>query len=316
MRLASFCLVVLAMACGDDAEPNEVDAGSPPRDASSGPEDAGPPRHGAFLALTYNVAGLPEGLSQSMPLTYTPMISPLLNGYDLVLVQESWLTPDDNPLEPLRVYHELLVVDAKHPYKSEPAMHPLNMDPERPEALIGDGLNRLSDFPFDEVMRVRWGRCVDSDADCLALKGFSVARTHLSDGVDVDVYNLHLEAGGTPEDDEAREADLEQLWAFMEDFSEGEAVIVGGDWNLHTDREPAMSQFDSFLEQSELRDACDELDCDHPGNIDKFVFRSSESIELSATSWMLESDVFQTADGEPLSDHDPLAVRFEWTLRD
>jgi hypothetical protein len=60
---------------------------------------------GDFLALTYNVAGLPEGISGSHPETNTPLIGPLLNAYDLVLMQESWLTPDPNPLAPLRIVH-------------------------------------------------------------------------------------------------------------------------------------------------------------------------------------------------------------------
>lgn len=52
---------------------------------------AEPPPSGTFTTLTYNVAGLPEGLSGSNPSVNTPLISPLLNAYDLVLVQEDWI---------------------------------------------------------------------------------------------------------------------------------------------------------------------------------------------------------------------------------
>src|SRR5690606_27992207 len=48
------------------------------------PMPAPPATEGTFDALTYNVAGLPVGLSSSQPDINTPYISPLLNAYDLV----------------------------------------------------------------------------------------------------------------------------------------------------------------------------------------------------------------------------------------
>jgi hypothetical protein len=153
---------------------------------------------GEFLALSYNVAGLPEGLSGSHPLTNTPIISPLLNAYDVVVVQESWQTPDPNPLAPLRVHHELLVADADHPYKSVPLPQPIYTDPRRPGAILSDGLAVFSRFPFTGVDHDPWATCWPSAADCLALKGFMVARTTVSPGVTVDIYDLHMEAGGDP----------------------------------------------------------------------------------------------------------------------
>jgi hypothetical protein len=90
------------------------------------------------------------------------------------------------------------------------------------------------------------------------------------------------------------------------------ALIVGGDFNLETDREPAASQFARLLALAGLFDACGELDCAVPGNIDKLLYRSSTSLNLQAESWQLESDEFVTPEGEPLSDHEPVAVRFRW----
>ena len=46
------------------------------------------PLKGSFSLLTYNVAGLPEGLSSSRPSVNMALISKLLNRYDLALVQE------------------------------------------------------------------------------------------------------------------------------------------------------------------------------------------------------------------------------------
>jgi hypothetical protein len=273
------------------------------------------PTAGQFLALTYNVAGLPEPLSGSHPLTNTPLISPRLNAYDLVLVQESWQTPDPNPYAPLRVYHELLVADALHPYKSTPAMQPFGTDPRRPSAFLADGLNQFANFAFDpDVIRIMWNRCYTTAADCLALKGFSIARTTLARGITVDIYDLHMEAGGDPQDDEIRDEGVDQLVASMNGYSAGRAVIVGGDFNLHTDGEPDATIYQRLLTLAGLTDACAAVGCADAGRIDKFAWRNSGAVTITPVSWSNESALFLDGNGVPLSDHDPVAVRFDWSI--
>jgi hypothetical protein len=269
---------------------------------------------GDFLALSYNVAGLPEGISGSNPSVNTPLIAPLLNGYELVLMQETWKTPDPNPLAPTRVYHEILEAGSLHPFRSESAPLPLGNDPFRPSALVADGLNTFSNFPFGAMIRQPWALCHESAADCLSLKGFSMTRTTFAPGVVVDVYDLHLEAGSDPEDDAVRDADITQLSTFIQANSAGRPVIVGGDFNLHTNVEPDGSQFARLLAETGLHDVCAALSCPSPGRIDKFLFRSSDRVTLAPLSWHFETEVFARADGQPLSDHDALAVRFGWTV--
>jgi hypothetical protein len=269
---------------------------------------------GDLLALSYNVAGLPQGLSGSDPQTNMPLIAPLLNGYDLVLVQESWKTPDPNPAAPLRVYHEILEAGSLHPFRSTSAPLPLGSDPSRPSALVSDGLNQFADFPFEETLRVSWNGCHESASDCLALKGFSMARTTLAPGVGVDVYDLHMEAGGDPEDDVLRDDGVTQLVEFIAQHSAGRPVIMGGDFNLHTDEEPDATQYQRLLDEAGLVDVCAALACPQPGRIDKFAFRSAGNVTLTPLSWRFETDVFVREDLEPLSDHDALAVRFGWEL--
>lgn len=269
------------------------------------------PGAGDFLALTYNVAGLPEGISGSRPSIYTAQISPLLNGYDLVLVQESWQTIEGVP-DNLRFYHEVLAADASHPYRSEPARLPLGTDARRPEALVSDGLNMFSIFPFEPLVRVPWRDCDPSAADCLALKGFSLARTTLAPGVEVDIYDLHMEAGNNAHDRELRDQGVSQLRDFMLDASAGRAIIVGGDFNLNTDSEPDRTQYRRLLDEVGLADACETLSCPDFDRIDKFAFRSGGGVEIRATGYRVEDDVFVTPLGEPLSDHEAVAVRFAW----
>ena len=138
-------LAVVAASCagGDDADE--------PAGASTTGADA--ERTGELTLLSYNVAGLPEVLSGSEPETNMPLIGPLLNDYDLVLLQETWKTPDPNPLAPLRVYHEELESRVDFEHRSESAPLPMGSDPTRPEAILADGLNQFSRFPFDDVVR-------------------------------------------------------------------------------------------------------------------------------------------------------------------
>ncbi len=106
-----------------------------------GTQEAPTPQSGSFEALTYNVAGLPEGLSSSNPEIYMPQISPLLNSYDLVLVQEDF------------TYHHELISELEHPHPS-PAM-----DISESESLMTDGLNRFSQSSFSQYARTKWVAC-------------------------------------------------------------------------------------------------------------------------------------------------------------
>ncbi|MEY4544995.1 MAG: hypothetical protein RL685_1190, partial [Pseudomonadota bacterium] len=83
---------------------------------------------GRFSVLTYNVAGLPELVSGSDPEINTSLISPLLNHYDVALVQEDFS------------YHSLLDSRSQHAYRSEPMHSSL--------ALMHDGLNWFSRYAF------------------------------------------------------------------------------------------------------------------------------------------------------------------------
>jgi len=270
--------------------------------------------HGEFVALTYNVAGLPAVLSRSRPDVHMPRIGKLLNRYDLVLLQESWQTPKPNPYWPLRLYHELLVASATHPYKTVPEPLPLARDPRRPSAYVSDGLNAFSRFPFASLVRRPWPSCVDTFNDCMAVKGFSVTRMHLAHGTTVDVYNLHMEAGWTAEDHRARERAIDDLVGFIGEYSEGQAVIVGGDFNLRTSREPGASQFRRLLRDAGLSDACNVLRCDQPTKVDRFLFRSGARAQIAAEAWESLRELFVSDDGSRLSDHDPVAVRFAWSV--
>jgi hypothetical protein len=226
--------VLLALAaCSDNTGQEEK---MPARDEAPASEAAS----GELTTLAYNVAGLPQEVSQVNPKEHIPLISPLLNDYDIVLTQEDfdWWQPALDELD-FANYHTRLRAKVDHPYQSE--RHPgpeavgIDVAAERPMLQVGDGLGILSRFPFDEFRRVPWETCSEGAADCLAMKGFAMARVELASGVTVDVYDLHADAGSGDPDSAARAAGFVQLAAYIQEHSAGHAIILGGDTNLHTD---------------------------------------------------------------------------------
>lgn len=128
-------------------------------------EDSPANRQGSFSLLSYNVAGLPEGLSQSNPEANAPIISKMLGDYDVVVTQEDF-----------GFYTDALRADAPQENMSTPHPGPGALNPiERGSAITGDGLNVMSNFRLipPDLDRVPWTNCGEAAADCLALKGFA-----------------------------------------------------------------------------------------------------------------------------------------------
>jgi Endonuclease/Exonuclease/phosphatase family len=248
---------------------------------------------GRFKLLTYNVAGLPQLISPSTPRINIPLVSPLLNGYDVALVQEDFS------------YHHELVQQAHHPYRSRPM---------RPRSFVGDGLSQFSQIEFEAVHRVRWDRCngyVSSATDCLADKGFSFSELHLARGLALHLYNLHADAGSNQRDVQTRAHNFEQLADYIRQHSRGQAVIVAGDTNLRTTEPGDADTLTRLLEALGLSDACRSFSCPAEEPIDRVLFRSSSELLLSSEGWW--KDVrFVDRRGEPLSDHPAIGVEMRW----
>lgn len=280
-----------------------------------GSDTGGSSSEGSFSLLAYNVAGLPQGISSSNPTENIPQISPRLNDYDVVVVQEDF------------AFHEILAAEANHPYQSEPKPYPYPLDAPvqdllnaaiAGEAVMNDGLNQFSIFPFGPLERVEWEMCfgvlTTGAGDCNAEKGFSASDLTLADGVVVRLYNLHAEAGSTPEDAIATESDWAQLAEHIVDHADGRALIVAGDTNLHGNNAEDKVIFDRFLDTTGLTDACRALDCDNPDRIDRVMVRSSATITLTPTTW-LSDDQWLNPEGQQLSDHEPVLSDIDWSLR-
>ncbi|WP_416978862.1 jacalin-like lectin [Streptomyces sp. T028] len=300
MRRLLACLAAAAAALG-----GLTLAGTPAAAAASG----------SFSVLTYNVAGLPSALSSaSTPRdTSTTEIGRRIAPYDIVNVEE-----DFN-------YHAYLYSTDTHPYRTATSGG----------AGVGSGLNTVSDYAWDgdDFERVRWNSCQIDSGDCLTPKGFTFMRERLAEGVYVDFYNLHTNAGTNDGDETSRADNLSQLTAFINSHSAGNAVVVMGDTNARYTR--SADTIGEFAAANGLTDAwvqlirggsapakgSDALVCDQTGAtvpntcevVDKVLYRSSKLVSLNATSYNNEHAKFLTDDGKMLSDHDPITVGFTWS---
>jgi len=293
LAAAVMCAVAVTGCGSDSGDGGDWDVAADARDATG--EEAGQPATGTFSVLTYNVAGLPEGISGSQPEVYMVQISPLLNGYDLALVQEDFW------------YHQDLVSQVDHSFQSDP----WNIELDWTD--MGDGLNRFSPWPFEGFERIPWPGCYggfDCASDCFATKGFSVARHHLAEGVEVDVYNLHMEAGHCPGDIEIRADSVQLLLDVLAERSVGVPVVMAGDFNLHETKPVDMEQLERLVLEGGLADACWTLQCGN-ASIDRVFFRDSADIELSVEFWGIPPE-FVDDEGEDLSDHRPTSAVLTW----
>lgn len=247
---------------------------------------------GSFTLLTYNVAGLPIFVSQSDPAHNMPQIGVLLNLYDVAVVQEDF------------AYHDALNAGARHGFRSPPLLPDAKVG-------IGDGLNVFSRLPLSRVERVAWRTCngrFSDGSDCLAPKGFAFATLELAAGIEVDLYDLHMDSGGAPADVAARAEQAEQLASFVEHRSAHHAVIVAGDTNMGSESESILQR---FLKRLGLTDACRALSCGSPGAIDRVMYRSSVTVGLRARDFVVDSR-FARTDGKELSDHHAYGAVMEW----
>lgn len=267
---------------------------------------------GTFTVLTYNVAGLPELLSSSNPATNTVQISPLLNQYDLVAVQEDF------------AYHSDLIKYVKHPYLTATSGN----------VPFGDGINFISRFPFEDVDRETWKTrygFLDSGSDQLTPKGFMVAQYQLAPGVYVDIYTLHTDAGSDAGSYAARCDNLCQIAQYINTYSQGNAVIVLGDTNSRYTRSEdnfetallgACKLADPWVElvrngsiPKDGEALMDTVNLNGPNYevVDKVFYRDSKFVTLKPVAYRLENTRFVDSAGTQLSDHYPVTVKFTYT---
>lgn len=257
------------------------------------------PTDGELRVLTYNVHGLPPEITLDDTTARMTQIGPLLPGYDLVGLQEDFIEAN----------HEILADASGHATQRW-------FGDVLDERIYGSGLAVFAGLAEVEHHHEHYDDCngfLEDSSDCMASKGFQMTRLELAEGVEVDVYNSHLEAGGGEDDVAARTSNVDQIIAAMESLSDGRALMFLGDTNLHEHDEEDLPLLQLWEAEIGWVDACETVDCAEPGRIDRVLLRSGGGVSLEALSWALEPEFFDD-EGVPLSDHDALSVEVGWSL--
>lgn len=243
--------------------------------------------------IVYNVGGLPYGLSSTKPEINTGSISKRLEAWDLIAVQEDF------------AFHDALAAQLSHVYQTTPERWGWE------NGAVGDGLNLFSRMPLISGKRFDWDTCngtVFGFADCLTHKGYVFHRLRHPILGEIHLYNVHFDAGGKNEDIEARFKETEQLIHSIKQINVKVPLFVVGDFNMGEWDWPSLA-YERLIKALHLTDACTEVRCPYPRNIDKVLYRSSHGFNLQVLRWNKLSG-FVDEKGDPLSDHEPVEVMF------
>ena len=259
---------------------------------------------GTFSVLTYNIHGLPPQITGDDTTERIEKITPLLNGYDFVGLQEDFM--DEN--------HLIIEEGTEHS-----SIH--RFDDIQEDRFYGSGLSFLG-YREQEIssdyQEIHFDSCygyVDHASDCLSSKGFQKIRFQLARDCFVDFYNTHLEAGNSEEDHEVRVQQVNMIISSVKNTPTNTIVVFLGDTNIQPSDPMETDLWNQFLEDGMFLDSCEVTSCPETNHIDRIWYWSSNQIEncrLEAKQWNNESAFFDEQ-GIPLSDHPALSVFFEWS---
>lgn len=297
LALLAASMLLLAMQRGS----NDIVLGliPPPGSPGDGPVE--------FSVMTYNIQTRPwlDDAREKLPL-----ISPLLNGFDVVAIQECFQR------------HDLLWAGANYPNKAYFGAY------SRPWKLANSGLSMMAGLPVKEVVAEHYEDTGELQ-NRVASKGIQLMRVVVN-GLPVDVYNTHMEAGDRPEAQEARSGQARQVVRFVNAQSPPDhSVIITGDFNMapvrpgkvwdasargHYSSEADMTSraasFEIMREGLALSDADDVLCGPVKEDIERFLYRPGAGHVLEPVEVTCDSTTYRRSDGSQLSDGCPKIARF------
>jgi endonuclease/exonuclease/phosphatase family protein len=241
-----------------------------------------------IAVLSYNVHGLHKLVVSDDPEARMPQISSRLNAYDVAFIQEDW------------EYDDLLAAQATHPVKERG-------NGPHPPRFFQAGLALFARPAFVALSRGSLGACsgwLGGANDCFADKGFLRLRLRLANGVALDFWTLHLDAGDAQSDRDARAKQLETLAARVESLSRDGALVVGGDFNSKEANPADRALLDHFAAAVGLTDTGARPAPDGAfarEHIDYVFYRSSAAVSIAVVE---SGEAREFSDGPaPLSDH-------------
>ncbi|WP_281558789.1 endonuclease/exonuclease/phosphatase family protein [Thalassomonas sp. RHCl1] len=300
-----------------DSRGLDYQTGAAPADANSG----------SFDVVVYNIDGFPKCIGGNSNTDFKNLLSELDNAnYNIVLMQEMFSKTKHGYLRD----ESRLSIDS-YPYRSKNWRGGMTS--------YGDGLIRLSDFPFNMANRDDddytlatheleefdscHGDLTDSNPDCLTEKGFTVAVHEITENFSVHIYNTHMDAGRDDDDVKARRKQFEQLADFINNYSSHATVILGGDfnnkWSDYPHADEQLEIWQTFLATTGMTLGCQDMisgsdkaisNCDghFSSSTDQLGYINRQHNPYSLTL----AEYGELTNFTGLSDHEPLRARFTW----
>jgi hypothetical protein len=266
--------------------------------------------------LSYNVHGLPPLIAGDNPRRRASVIGARARAYDVALFQEDF------------AYHKLIrrqmegsvgicgngqAFDLRR-LAAKILLAPLSLFFSRFSVSYGAGLSTFVKSALmlrDDVDRAPFGICdgwLGADFDCWARKGYLRVGIRTPEGVVVDVYSTHLDAGHGKRAAKTRRRQLRILAHAIETQSAERPVIVGGDLNLGFKRPRDRGVMIEFRERLHLQDSGAGPERPFWRSRDYILYRSSRQAQISVEQ---AGEALEFSDGNrTLSDHPALYARF------
>ena len=286
-----------------------------------------------FNAATYNVDGLPQellnfqinkgGMEEEGA---TQMAGKLkIENWDIIGIAEDF-NYHDQLTNPLVGYYHV----GSHSGK----VVSLDMLTDSPNGL-GFLLAKAGDYPkYSNETTINFTSRNGSiaDGDIFIRKAFRYYTVELAEGVAIDVYVLHMDAGSEDADIKAREAQLVQLRDYIKNNNKGRHILILGDTNCRYTRENMKTLFIDGLHSADntltVRDAWVEMMWggryptygsgammtheygDQRGEVvDKVLYIENSKSPFSITLNRYERDMTF-----PVTDHYPVVANFTITV--
>jgi len=249
--------------------------------------------------LVYNTHGLPSAFAGDNPEERFPLIGEKTKNYQLSLLQEDF------------AHHELLLKNLNQ--ESVVVRGNVNSKSLCPFC-SGSGLTIISNLKKDwqlEINSEAFNSCsgwLGGLNDCLASKGFQLARMQTPSGKYVFILNTHLDAGRSTSDRKVRAEQLNHILVKLKQVISDEALIVAGDLNLRWNDSEDRVLLENFISDLSLTDSLREIQSAGGWPIlDYILYRNGQTTSLQVLEVGEDPD-FQYENG-PLSDHPALFIK-------
>lgn len=271
---------------------------------------------GLLTVMSYNVSGLPfAGAVQGSEIVpgypKAELLGALMNQVDadIIGVQE-----DFN-------FHDSLAAKMTNfPYKTF-SSGPIP---------LGDGLNIFSKLPIYNISRHTWEKrygVFKGAADQLTPKGFLYSVVEIAEGVYIDFYVLHADAGGDPQSTAARIDNYRQLTEHINTRPHDRAVIVVGDFNARILSGFETDMLNNLIFPAGLSDSWVEL-CNNGiystepqfeeyevfESIDKVMYKNGGGVEFTPVD--IEHYKLKNERGGTYTDHHATKVVLSYTVNE